>query len=271
MGCDTGNLTVLVDLPNSLYEVSGIETATNSTSLWMLNDGGNKSELFKVNLDGRIESVLKINAKNRDWEDLTTDSLGNIYIGDFGNNRNKRKNLAILKVSKDSLNRLDKIDVERISFHYEDQQKFPPKKKQLNFDCEAFFHFNDSLYLFTKSRIKNEFGKTKVYKIPAKRGQHEAKLIGSFTTCEELPCWITSADISSDGKTMVLLTLNSVWTFTNFEGDDFFGGTAKSNDLGFVSQKESICFKDSNTVYIADELANGSGGNLYEFNLKIGN
>ena len=268
LGCSTGNLPVIADIPILLREVSGIETINNFENIWMLNDSGNKPELFLVNPKGKIQKVLKIDSKNRDWEDLTADKEGNLYIGNFGNNGNDSKKLSILKVSKDSLNNEDKTRVEKISFSYEDQEKFPPKKKNRYFDCEAFFHFNNNLYLFTKSRVKDDYGKTNLYKIPATKGKHEAKLIGSFKTCDDLPCWVTAADISDDGRTIALLTLNTVWTFTDFENDDFFLGKETKYDLGFESQKESICFKDNTTVYIADEYTAGVGGNLYELKLE---
>ena len=143
--CQTGELKVIADLPQTLKEISGTETTKQSNLIWILNDGGNKPRLYGLNKDGVIITELKINAKNNDWEDLTSDKQGSLYIGDFGNNLNKRKNLAILKVFSDSLNNSGKINIERISFIYENQEKFPPKKKKLDFDCEAFFHFNDSL------------------------------------------------------------------------------------------------------------------------------
>ena len=81
-------------------------------------------------------------------------------------------------------------------------------------------------------------------------------------------CWITSADISEDGKTIVLLNHQSVWVFSDFQGDQFFSG--KATEFSFnadLSQKEGVCFKDANTLYITDELAHGVGGNLYEFKI----
>ncbi len=268
LSCDTGNLEVLADLPTTLNEVSGTEIIANSNLIWTLNDSGNASKLYGINEKGIIKKELKIKAKNNDWEDLASDKEGNIYIGDFGNNLSKRKNLAILIVSKDSLNNEGKINIERISFHYPNQKKFPPKKKQLYFDCEAFFHFNDSLYLFTKSRVKNDFGKTNLYKIPAIQGNHEAQFISSFNSCKDMKCWITSADISSDGKQIALLTPKAVWIFYQFENDSFFSGKNIQFDFDYISQKEGVCFKDSTTLLITDEKAHGQGGNLYEFKLK---
>ena len=263
--CDTGNLKVIADLPKTLNEVSGTETTPHTDWVWMLNDGGNKARIYGVNSKGIIKKELKINAKNNDWEDLASDQNGNLYIGDFGNNLNKRKNLAILKVSVDSLKNKGKINIERISFKYPNQTKFPAKKKSMYFDCESFFYFNDSLYLFTKSRVKNDFGKTNLYKIPAKPGNHVAEFISSFNSCNTLDCWITSADISDDNKSIVLLSPKSVFVFTNFTNDAFFSGTVKQYDFTFISQKEGVCFKDDQTLLITDEKAHGEGGNLYEF------
>ncbi|SFC80661.1 hypothetical protein SAMN04489722_103477 [Algibacter lectus] len=268
-GCQNKNIKFLGELSKSLDEVSGAETTVNSDYIWMLNDGGNSPKLYGVSAKGNIKEEIKIDAKNHDWEDLTSDEEGNLYIGDFGNNDSKRKNLAILKVKKTALNDKGKVDIDRISFSYPNQEKFPPKNKNLYFDCEAFFYHNNNFYLFTKSRVKNDFGKTSLYKVSAKKGKHVAELLGTFNTCSDMDCWITSADISNDGKSIVLLSPKSVWVFTDFKGDDFFNGTSKEIPLdGRVSQKESICFKDNNTLYITDEKAHGSDGNLYEFSLN---
>lgn len=266
--CNLDGAKVIADLPKALHEVSGIEIAPNSDLIWMLNDGGNASKIYGLNKKGVIKKELKVNAKNHDWEDLTSDKEGNLYIGDFGNNTNERKNLTILKVNANTLKGSEKIDIERISFKYANQKKFPPKKKKMHFDCEAFFHYNDSLYLFTKSRVKNDFGKTHLYKIPAKKGHHTAELVSTFSSCKDLHCWVTSADISSTGKQVVLLTQKSFLVFTNFTSDNFFNGSVKQYDFKYESQKESICFKDKNTVYITDEKAHGDGGNLYKFKLN---
>ncbi len=265
--CDTGNLKVIADLPKTLNEVSGTETIANSDLIWMINDSGNTPKLYGLDTKGNIIKAIKINAKNNDWEDLTTDSLGNIYIGDFGNNFNKRKNLAVLKVKNEDLVESKNVEIERISFYYPNQKKFPPKKKKMHFDCEAFFHFNNSLYLFTKSREKQNFGKTNLYKIPATQGNHEARFIASFKTCNELPCRITSVDISHNGKQVALLTLDAVWLFSNYTKDNFFNGKVTQFPFEYESQKEGVCFKNDSTLYITDERSHGKGGNLYEFEL----
>lgn len=266
--CSTNSLVIKADLPKALNEVSGIETTASSNLIWMLNDGGNKSRIYAISKKGNIKERLKVDTKNNDWEDLTSDKKGNLYIGDFGNNFNKRKNLTILKIESSNLKKGKDLKTERISFYYPDQNKFPPKSKNMYFDCEAFFHFNDSLYLFTKSRVKGDYGRTNLYKIPATEGKHKAVFLTYFTTCKDMTCWATSADISDDGKTIALLTQKTVWWFSDFSGDDFFNGTVNSYTFENDTQKEGVCFKNNNTLYITDEKTNEEGGNLYELQLN---
>ena len=261
-----GQLKVVANLSKKIKEVSGTEVVLKSDLIWMINDSGNKPILFGLNEKGEIIKDIYIKSKNHDWEDLTSDQKGNIYIGDFGNNQSTRKNLRILKVSKKYLKKKN-AEVEKIEFEYENQHKFPPKKKELYFDSEAFFYFKNFFYIFTKSRVKNNYGKTFLYKLPAKKGKHIARLIGEFENCNDLECWVTSADINNDGSKIVLLTQKNILIFSDFKNDDFFSGKLKTIALEYRTQKEGITFKDKNTLLITDEKAHGEGGNLYE--LKI--
>jgi hypothetical protein len=161
-----GQLTLIADLPSVLEEVSGTEVVPKSALIWTVNDGGNKPILFGLNNKGEIIKEITIRAKNNDWEDLTSDENGTIYIGDFGNNSNRRKNLSIIIVEQNELDE-KKAEVDEIEFKYPNQDQFPPKKKELYFDTEAFFYFKSSLYILTKSRVKGNYGRTTLYKIPA--------------------------------------------------------------------------------------------------------
>ncbi len=263
-----GQLELKAHLPKKLREVSGIQYSEKEQAFWMLNDSGNKPHIYLVSNNGKIIRTLKINAKNTDWEDITMDAEGNLYIGDFGNNANKRKDLTIFKVNATDLTSEKKVDVEKVQFRYPEQKKFPPKKKRLYYDTEAFFEWNGHFYIFTKSRVKGKIGKTFLYKVPNKSGNHKAALISDFTTCPKQGCWITAADITKDGKKMVLLNHDAAWVFSDFTGDDFFSGKATQFSFGYESQKESITFKNDRTIYVADEEDRHGGKNLYRFILS---
>jgi hypothetical protein len=262
-----GQLTLIADLPYDLKEVSGTEIAPKSELIWMVNDGGNKPVLFGLNSKGNIIKEIKIKAKNHDWEDLASDEKGTIYIGDFGNNANKRKNLSIIIVEQNELDE-KKAEVDEIEFEYPNQFEFPPKNRNKYFDTEAFFYFKSALYLLTKSRVPGNYGKTTLYKIPAKKGKYTAEIVSKFESCKERECRITSADISPNGKKLVLLSQKKVLIFSDFKDDQFFSGELTTINLRYRSQKESITFKDDHTLLITDERADGTGGNLYELKLE---
>lgn len=263
-----GQLKVIADLPKTLKEVSGNEISQDKQFVWMINDSGNKPRLYGVSFDGKIIKELKIDAKNHDWEDVTKDDQGNIYIGDFGNNQNKRKNLKILKISKDDLDK-DKVSVEKIRFEYPEQKSFPPKKKEMYYDTESFFYLNNHFYIFTKSRVGSAYGTTFLYRIPANsKKKHKAKRLAKFKNCGSNACWITSAAISDDKKKIVLLSQKNAIVFSNFTGDNFFTGTKQTFPFTTDSQKEGVCFKDNVTLLITDEFARGAGGILYELQVE---
>ncbi|CAM1334713.1 hypothetical protein [Tenacibaculum aestuariivivum] len=153
-------LTLINNLPKTLEEVSGIEKYNNTALLWMLNDGGNKPFIYKVDKKGDIVNKVAVNAKNNDWEDITSDKEGKLYIADFGNNNNKRKKLRILKIKYQDLLVKNLVEVTTIKFGYSAQKKFPPKKKNRFFDAEGLVYKNGFLYIFTKSRVKGNYGVT---------------------------------------------------------------------------------------------------------------
>lgn len=263
-----GQLKVLTDLPKKLSEVSATEKVVGSDLIWMLNDSGNKSEIYGVTEKGKIKKVIKVATENNDWEDLTSDDEGNIYIADFGNNSNERKDLTILKINHSDLTAKTTVVPEKITYNYPDQKKFPPKKKKRFFDAESLLYKNGYLYIFTKSRVKKHYGNTKLYRIPATKGNYTAKLLGSYENCHKMHCWITSAAISKDGKKVALLTHDKVLVFSKFTSDNFLNGEVKKYDLGHASQKEGLDFKNDSTLYITDERSHGQGRNLYEFSLN---
>jgi hypothetical protein len=94
-----------------------------------------------------------------------------------------------------------------------------------------------------------------------------AELIDSFNIGEP----VTGADISSDGKTVVLLTYFSLWVFTDFSDGHFFNGNATQFRLKGYTQKEGICFTTANKLFIADEKRFVTGGKIYALDLNLPN
>ena len=187
-----GNLEYLGKLPSKLSEVSGL-VALENQGLFVIEDNGNKDKIYQINLEAKLIREIKVeNGKNHDWEDIAKDNQNNLYIGDFGNNANDRKNLSILKISDEQGFTHDKVSAQKIKFTYSEQKKFPPKKKNLHFDCEAFFHHGNFLYLITKNRARPYTGTAFIYKVPDTPGTYQAQLVGEFTLHAQIASFVLS-------------------------------------------------------------------------------
>ncbi len=269
VGCTNyGQLEYVAKLPKSLKESSGVEVISGSI-IWSINDSGNEPVLIGLNNQGKeIRQLWIENAKNTDWEDLTKDDEGNLYIGDFGNNGNDRKDLTIYKVFQPEGISTASTTAEKITFYFPEQKDFPPKKSKRFYDVEAFFYASGNLYLFTRNRSTKFDGTTFCYRIPAEAGHHKATRLGSYPVCTKSNrCQVTSAAISPSRKQVVLLTHDSVWILSGYQGDDFLRGNIMQLPLEHFSQKEAVCFETENTLLITDEKDHTTGRNLYRFTL----
>ena len=264
-----GQLTFITKLPKKLDENSGMVVSKDST-IWMINDSGGADKIYQTNFKGKLLKELGVkNAGNIDWEELAMDKGGNLYIGDTGNNNNKRKDLVVYKIPDPNKEKGDKIEAERIEFSFPEQKKYPPKRSKLLYDTEAIFYAKDSLYLITKNRSHPFKGEALIYRIPAKKGKYKATYLGAFIPCTEFSvCKITAADISPDGKTIALLGYGKLWLFTNFDLSKFFEGELKTVDLGVSTQLESISFLNDKTLLLSDEQLKHRGRNLYSYKIK---
>lgn len=185
--------------PAIINESSGL-IANADSSLWTLNDSGGLSELYKVDFYGKLLETKPINAQNIDWEAITKDKKGTIYIGDFGNNSHSRQNLTIIK-SQGS-------NIEKITFNYGNQTAFPPDKNAKNFDCEAFFWFNEKLYLFSKNWSKTDKS-VKLYELPDRGGNYTVFPKDSIF----IKTQVTGAAVNAIGTEFALITYGKLFIF----------------------------------------------------------
>jgi hypothetical protein len=242
-------LTKIKKLDNKLHEISGLANFKD-TCLIAHNDGGNAPIIYFLNFQGEIFHEVQVsNAKNIDWEDITIDPNGNIYIADIGNNSNKRKDLCIYKIKSDSLLFLNQIEAEKISFSYADQNDFPPQKDNLNFDAEALAFFQNELYIFTKCRTEPYSGITRVYKLPTEAGTYvlEIFLEIQLKSRRMKLDGVTAADFKSD--TLYLMTYSGIEIYSSKENNFV---KIKRKSFKKLTQKEALCLVND-VIFIADE------------------
>lgn len=242
-------------LPKEVAETSGL--AYFNGKLWTINDSGGKAIVYGLDpLSGKIVQRITIrNASNNDWESLAQDG-DFLYIGDFGNNSGNRNDLKIYKVAWKNFPETGDgiVDAERITFRYDDYKGPIEKRKNNNFDCEAFFAAGDSLYLFSKNWENQQ---CRLYALPKIPGNFKTHKKASFDTRG----MITGADINTiTGEVILTGYVNKTWVpflwyLSGYHDHQFFSGKTRRIDLVNLSatQIESIVFTDSVNGVITSE------------------
>lgn len=134
-------------LDDKIQETSGLNILNGK--LYTLNDSGNDPELFEISkTSGEIIKNLKVNGKNKDWEALANDGT-HFYIGDFGNNGGKRRDLEIYKIPFEN-DSLKNDQIKKIVFEYPEQDDYASGYLKTDFDAEAMIYLHGKIHLFTK-------------------------------------------------------------------------------------------------------------------------
>ena len=223
-------------------------------ALWTLNDGDNPPYIFRLDsASGRVvQRVRIVNFSNTDWEELAADSRY-FYIGDFGNNAGRRRDLRVLRLPRPTPADTTAV-AEEIAFHYPEQADFEPGVYRHNFDCEAFFVAHDSLHLFSKRWAD---GHTRHYTLPTQPGRYVARPHETL----DAQGLVTAAALSPNGRTAALLGYTKtgrvfLWLLTDFADTNYLTGRARRLRLPgalHIGQVEGLCFVGPARVFISNE------------------
>ncbi|GAB2957999.1 hypothetical protein GCM10027048_26010 [Hymenobacter coalescens] len=246
-------LTKLGTLPAEVPESSGLAKGPEAGTYYTHGDHGTTPTLFVVRDNGELVRRIEIpGIGQQDWESLAQDNAGNLYIGDCGNNSNDRRDLTIYRLNPSAPGQ-----VTPIKFRYPDQQAFPPDKQDRNFDVEATLWHGGQLYLFTRNRARGKV--CKIYTLQANGpAEQTAKLLGTLT----LPGEVTGADLSPDGKRLVLMGREQLF-ICDVPGGNLTKAQPRAVELPGAGQTEGVVFRDNNTLTISTEQ-----GILYRYDLR---
>jgi hypothetical protein len=232
----------------AIREGSGIVASRQYDGvLWTHNDSGDEARIFAIDRAANLLSEVHADgATNVDWEDITTDDAGNLYIADTGNNRNTRRDLGIYVVREPDprAGRLQSVPVAGyIPFFYPEQTGFPDSAT-VNFDCEGLFWDQGELYVLTKHRSDTH---SALYRVPAEGGA--AVRLGEF----DAGGMVSAASLSPDGRRLVVLTYEAIHLFERQSPSaDLLSGKHHRTVLE-ARQCEAICFDGDDVVFTNEQ------------------
>lgn len=262
-------------IDTKLGEISGIVAGRlNQDIFWVHNDSGDEARIFAIDKKAEFIGELEINgAGNFDWEDIgigpgPVAGAGYIYIGDFGDNEAVRKHINIYRIPEPEIDTLGKAPfigqsakADVITLKYPDGAR----------DAEAMFvdPANGDIYIISK-REKN----VRVYK--ADYAQSTTDTI-TLEYLLELPFGslgipnngVTAADISPDGREILIKTYMNVYYFYRDNGESISDALRKTPitlKYTFEPQGEGICWDVAGRgYYTISEFGTATEAYLYYY------
>ncbi|KIG14124.1 hypothetical protein DB30_07120 [Enhygromyxa salina] len=223
LGCSPPSPTG-VALDRTIREPSGVTTSpTYPGVLWTHGDSGAGNWLFAINPQGHVLRRLRVKGTiNVDWEDITHDDRGNLWLGDIGNGDSGRRDLSVHRIPEpDPHADLREVHVDRsVDYYFPEQTQFGNKLS--DYDSEALLWWRGQLLLLTKHRSDD---RTRLYRFPSLEAEEVAlERLASFDLGPHLgPAlqkWsgqVTAAELASEGpyagRYWAMLSYDGVFVF----------------------------------------------------------
>jgi len=222
-----------IDNPR-ITESSGVAASRRHPGVfWTHNDGGGakRQVLFAMTRDGKgIAAYPVTDVTIQDWEDIAIDDQGHLFIGDIGNNDERRRELAVYQVDEPEP-KAGRGGALHPTASW--QLRFPGEP----FDCESLFVWDTQGYVVSK--VFND-KPAQIFRFPLKGASGPITLELVATTKIESP--VTGADISSDGRLLALVAKSGAFVY-RIEGDVAKVGKRKAHQTKFKDEHiEGCCF-----------------------------
>ena len=255
-------------------EASGISSSKNNSHLvWVHNDSGDLPKIYGVGMDGSHLGSLRLKGIiARDWEDMCVGpgpqkNIDYLYVGDIGDNFSKFKKKKIHRFKEPIIDlKVDlpfdlKIkDFDTIVFTYPDGNR----------DAEALMidPITKDLYVLSKRESL-----VSIYRLPFPQSVSkviEAEKVGSFEVSPEKSYrhsdQITAADISPDGKRIIIKTYYDIIMINNFDNNIASAFSSKQIKLDYIPESggEAVCWSwDQSGYYTISEQTKDFPVHLY--------
>lgn len=250
-----------------ITESSGIAASKcQENVLWTHNDSGDGPFIYAIDLQGRHLGTWKIpNVSNFDWEDIATfrnkDGTCFIYIGEIGNNRRRRAESEIFRITEPLIegaggsNRRKPVitpKAEKLRFVYPDVRQ----------DAEALLVHPTSGEIYVISKLLT--GAAGVYSVQADFDSPNAilaKKIGELSLPAVPNGLVTGGDISPDGRRVVVSDYFSGYELVLAVDEESFDEIWRSKpqpfDIGSREIGEAVAYgADGMSVFSTSEKRN---------------
>ncbi len=233
--------------PGPIDEASGmVPSASMPGHLWVHEDSGSPSELHLISVTGEYKGKIDLWAYNRDWEDIADgpgpeEGVNYLYLGDIGDNAENLEVYMIYRLKEPGSLQQNYPPYEEIRFKYAD---YPG-----GMDCEAMFvdPATKDIYLISKRQLFS----VRVYRLKypySTTSENTAEFLGTLPLS-----LITAADISSDGREIIMKNYDAAYYWRRKENEGIFEALSRTRDIGlpyYVEvQGEAICFDSKDEGY----------------------
>ena len=191
----------------TLDELSGLAMGSRSDILWAHNDSGDIARIFALSLEGELLAEHTLPVQARDWEDMAHgiyEGNHHLYIADIGDNDEQYESISIHRLIEPSTSQSGELThVDTFSLSYPDGAHNAESFVVHPHD-QTFFVITKNIQSFSIYRW-NERDQENIMQL------HQELFLEDWDY-EGSPL-ITAADITKDGKTLLLRTYTSVVAF----------------------------------------------------------
>jgi hypothetical protein len=220
-----------------ITESSGLATSTRHADVtWTHNDSGGGPRLYAVDQDGRTLARLTLAGLDPyDWEGLAAGPDHTLWIGDIGDNTERRETIALFRVTEPARLADGAVEWTRFRFRYPDGPQ----------DAEAVLVHPQTgrVYIATKSVIGGG-----LYVGPERlrsAGSGSTGRVNQLTRVVGVPPLVTDGAFAPNGSRFVLRGYLSAWLF------DEPGNQIERIRLPEMEQGESVTFSADGKALLA--------------------
>jgi hypothetical protein len=232
-------------------ESSGvIDSRKHPGVFWTHNDSGNGPDLFAVTREGKLLARYTLNVRNNDWESITADDEGHLYVGDTGNNEHRRDRVLVYRVDEPdpaaaNADAGGQPALLRVNATW--RLNFPAAP----FDAESLFLYQGKGYIISKLLTGKPAG---LYSFDL-ANQDEAQTLRHVC---DLPIRspATDAAISPDGARLAVMTVTGPYLF-RIDGDVASAAKVEPRHQLYFDVKdmnmEGVCFVEGGLLATTEQ------------------